>query len=78
MNWTEVDNKLTKKFETKDFSELTAKLNVIAVIADEMDHHPDFKVWGYNKIEFSLSTHTSNSVTEMDYQLAEHINEVFG
>ncbi|MFT4601059.1 MAG: 4a-hydroxytetrahydrobiopterin dehydratase [Arenicella sp.] len=77
MSWIEKDDKLMKTFKAENFSDLTSKLNLIAAIADEMDHHPDFRVWGYNKIEFALSTHTSNSVSDLDHKLAEKIDTVF-
>ena len=77
MVWEVIDNKLRKTFEAKSFSDIASKLLKISIIADQADHHPDFKVWGYNKIEFSLSTHTSNSVTDLDYQLAKEIDMIF-
>lgn len=77
MDWKEENAKLCKEFRAKSFSDLTQKLVNLAAIADGMDHHPDFNVWGYNKIKFSLSTHTTNSVTELDYQLAKEIDGVF-
>ena len=77
MNWKELEGKLVKSFEAKSFSDLITKLNKIAIIADKMDHHPDFKVWGYNKIEFALSNHESNSVTDLDQKLAAEIDSVF-
>lgn len=76
MAWTEENNRLIKEFKLESFSAITAALPKIAEVADSMDHHPDFEVFGYNKIRFSLNTHTSNSVTELDYQLAEKIDQI--
>jgi 4a-hydroxytetrahydrobiopterin dehydratase len=77
MDWKEENNKLCKDFKAISFTDLTQKLIKIAAISDGMDHHPDFKVWGYNKIKFELSTHTSNAVTDLDYRLAKAIDGVF-
>lgn len=77
MNWKEENNKLYKSFKADSFYDLIQKLLQIAELADKMNHHPNFEVWGYNKINFSLSTHTSNTVTKLDYQLAKEIDGVF-
>ena len=52
MKWEEQDSKLTKKFEAKSFSDICEKLNQLAPIANQMDHHPDFEVSGYKYIQF--------------------------
>ncbi len=78
MNWKEEDSKLVRTYELKDFSAVINKLDEVARIANEMNHHPDFKVHGYNKISFELSTHDVNGVTEKDQELANKINNIFG
>lgn len=78
MNWIETNNKLEKEFTLKSFSEIIEKLNQLAVVADELDHHPDFLVHSYKKISFSLCTHSAgNSVTEKDRNLAKRIDAIF-
>jgi 4a-hydroxytetrahydrobiopterin dehydratase len=39
--WQEIDNKLVQEFSFKDFKEAFAFMTRVAVIADEMNHHPD-------------------------------------
>jgi len=42
----------------------------IAIIADKMDHHPEwFNV--YNRVDVTLTTHDAGGVTEKDVTLAE-------
>lgn len=75
--WEETNNKLYKKFQFKDFSEAFAFMTRIALVAEKMDHHPEWKnVW--NTVEIWLSTHDAgDTVTEKDRKLADKIDELF-
>ena len=72
--WQEEDNKLTRKFEFKNFSEAFAFMTRVAMEAEKMDHHPTWtNTW--NKVDISFSTHSAgNKVTEKDHQLAKAID----
>jgi 4a-hydroxytetrahydrobiopterin dehydratase len=72
--WEEIDKKLHKKFKFKNFSEAFAFMTRVAMIAEKMDHHPEWKnVW--NMVEFWLSTHDAGDiVTEKDKKLAAKID----
>lgn len=72
--WTEKDNALTRSFKFKDFSEAFAFMTRVALIAEKMDHHPE---WSnvYNKVEIKLTTHSAGDVvTEKDRKLAKAID----
>ena len=77
MEWTEEENQLVKTFEMDSFSDIINRLDKVAEVANEMEHHPDFKVYGYKHIKFNLSTHDSNSITVKDHLLAKKIDEIF-
>jgi len=78
MTWQEINNKLEKEFVLKSFSEIIEKLNDVKIVANAMNHHPDFCVYGYKKIKFTLCTHDiGNTVTKNDHDLAEKIDEIF-
>ena len=72
--WEEKDNKLYKKFEFADFSEAFGFMTRVALAAEAMNHHPEWKnVW--NRVEFWLSTHDAgDTVTEKDRKLAKKID----
>jgi 4a-hydroxytetrahydrobiopterin dehydratase len=72
--WQETNNKLYKKFQFKDFSEAFAFMTRVAIEAEKMNHHPEWKnVW--NTVEFWLSTHDAGDiVTEKDKKLANKID----
>lgn len=77
MEWKEENNRLVKSFKLKNFKAIIQKLESVSDIADELHHHPDFHVYGYNNIRFELNTHDSNSITDLDYKLAERIDQIF-
>lgn len=74
--WTEKDNKLTKTFEFKDFTEAFGFMAKVAIEAEKMNHHPNWSnVW--NKVSFELTTHDAgNTVTEKDRKLAKIIDKL--
>ena len=74
--WKEENNKLTKTFQFKDFSEAFAFMTRVALAAEKMDHHPN---WSnvYNRVIIELSTHDAgNIVTDKDRKLAALIDKL--
>ncbi|MCZ6522010.1 MAG: 4a-hydroxytetrahydrobiopterin dehydratase [Bacteroidetes bacterium] len=72
--WNEEDNKLKKIFEFKDFVEAFGFMTKVAILAEKMDHHPN---WSnvYNRVTIELSTHDAgNTVTDRDRKLADAID----
>ena len=68
--WTGHQDMITKVFRFEDFAEAFAWMTRIAIIADKMDHHPEwFNV--YNRVDVTLTTHDASGVTEKDRALAE-------
>lgn len=75
--WKEENNKLYRKFQFKDFSEAFAFMTRVALAAEKMDHHPEWKNV-YNTVEVWLSTHDAGDiVTEKDKKLASKIDKLF-
>lgn len=76
--WQEKDNKLCRTFKFNDFSEAFAFMARVALAAEKMDHHPEWKNV-YNTVEIQLSTHDAgNTVTEKDRKLAAAIDRIAG
>lgn len=75
--WQEKNQKLQATFQFKNFREAFAFMTEVAMIAEKMDHHPEWtNVW--NRVDIQLSTHSAgNIVTEKDRVLASAIDEVF-
>jgi len=74
--WQEKNNALYQQFTFKDFSEAFAFMTRVALLAESMNHHPNWSnVW--NKVEIHLSTHDAgNIVTDKDRKLAQRIDEL--
>ncbi|MEQ9402160.1 MAG: 4a-hydroxytetrahydrobiopterin dehydratase [Cyclobacteriaceae bacterium] len=75
--WKEEDNKLKKTFEFKDFIEAFSFMTRVAIVAEKMDHHPN---WSnvYNRVSIELCTHDAgNVVTDNDRKLAKAIDLLF-
>jgi 4a-hydroxytetrahydrobiopterin dehydratase len=76
MNWKEVNNCLEQEFQFRDFSEAFSFMTRVALIAEKMNHHPEWKNV-YNKVTIKLYTHDAgNTVTEKDRKLAAAIDKL--
>ena len=72
--WKEENNTLSRKFTFTNFSEAFGFMTRVALVAEQMNHHPN---WSnvYNVVEIWLSTHDAgNIVTEKDRVLANAID----
>ncbi len=77
INWKNEDNALKATLKFKDFIEAWAFMNQVALIAEKMNHHPD---WSnvYNTVHIKLSTHDAgNTVTEKDVALSKAIDSIY-
>ncbi len=74
--WTEEDDRLRRDLVFKDFSEAFAFMSRVALLAEKMDHHPE---WSnvYNKVTIVLRTHSAgNMVTTKDRAMASAIDRL--
>lgn len=74
--WKEEDNKLKRTFTFKDFSEAFGFMTRVALLAEQMNHHPEWSnVW--NRVSISLCTHDAGGVvTDKDIKLADEIDKL--
>ena len=74
--WSVVNEKLHKEFQFDSFNQAFGFMTRVAIIAEKLDHHPN---WSnvYNKVIIELCTHDAgNVVTERDHQLAKEIDKL--
>ncbi|MDR3525972.1 MAG: 4a-hydroxytetrahydrobiopterin dehydratase [Rhizomicrobium sp.] len=61
---------ITRQFQFADFSEAFAFMTRVALLAEKLDHHPDWSN-SYNKVAVTLSTHDAEGVTALDIEMAK-------
>lgn len=68
---------IQRTYKFKDFNEAFGFMSRVAIMADKLDHHPEwFNV--YNRVEVTLATHDADGVTELDVTLAGFMDTVAG
>ena len=75
--WVDADGRdaITKTFQFKDFGAAFAFMTRIAMIAEKMNHHPEwFNV--YNTVDVVLATHDVGGVSHLDVKLATFMDAV--
>lgn len=61
---------IAREFRFKDFNAAFAFMTRVALLAEKMDHHPEwFNV--YNKLDVTLATHDAGGVTQNDIDMAK-------
>lgn len=70
--FTHTQDHLVGAFTTADFSSAVRLLDAVAVVADELNHHPDVRL-GWGRVEFALTSHDVDGVTVRDVELARRI-----
>jgi 4a-hydroxytetrahydrobiopterin dehydratase len=76
-DWTGSTAKLARSIEFADFPTAVQFVNDIAPRCEELDHHPDLAIrWRWVDVE--LSTHSAGGVTDLDFALAEIVDELAG
>jgi 4a-hydroxytetrahydrobiopterin dehydratase len=66
---------IQKSFKFKDFVEAFDFMSKVAVVSEEMSHHPEwFNV--YNRVDVTLSTHDCSGLSQLDIDLARKMDEI--
>ena len=74
--WTRTTGRdaIKKTYEFNNFNEAFGFMSRIAMMAEKMDHHPEwFNV--YNKVDITLSSHDVNGLSPRDVKLANFIEQ---
>jgi 4a-hydroxytetrahydrobiopterin dehydratase len=73
--WTVANGKLHKEFTFKDFVQAFGFMSSVALIAEGMNHHPD---WAnvYNKVVVDLVTHDLGGISSFDVEFAARVEKL--
>lgn len=74
--WREVPGRdvIARKFEFRDFNEAFGFMTRVALLAERMDHHPEW-VNVYRTVDVRLTTHDAGGLTERDIRMAKAMDE---
>ena len=73
--WSMQNGALRRELRFADFSEAWGFMSRVALVAEKLDHHPDWSnVWA--TVVVSLSTHDAGGVTALDVEFAGRINAI--
>lgn len=66
---------ITRRFVFTDFPEAFGFMARVALIAERMDHHPEWQnVW--NRVDITLTTHDCGGLSARDVTLAQAIDAI--
>ncbi len=75
--WERGEDRIKRTFKFKDFVEAFGWMSSVALVAERMNHHPEWKnVWA--TVEVELSTHDAGGLTELDMKLAAAMDVLAG
>lgn len=75
--WNIKDGRLVKSFKFANFVKAFGFMTQVAIEAEKMNHHPDWRNV-YNNVEVNLVTHDASAITTQDFKLAKIIDTIFG
>lgn len=75
--WRVVEGRLHRELSFKDFGEAFAFMTRVALIAEKLDHHPDWSN-SWNKVTIDIVSHAEGGLTERCFELAARIDKALG
>lgn len=75
--WTAVPGQdaIRKVWKFKSFSEAWGFMSRAALMADKLNHHPDWTN-RYNVVDVTLTTHSAKGLTQLDLDLAKAMDKL--
>ena len=73
--WEVVDGKLHRDLEFANFSEAFGFMARVALVAEKLDHHPDWSN-SWNKVSLDVVSHAAGGITEQCLDFAGRVNKI--
>jgi 4a-hydroxytetrahydrobiopterin dehydratase len=74
-DWSVVDGRLHREVSFANFSEAFAFMTRVALIAEKLDHHPDWSN-SWNRVVIDITSHDKGGITDTCVELATRINQL--
>lgn len=72
--WKISGDSITREYSFDDFKQAFAFMSAVALVAEKMDHHPDWRNV-FNDVNVELTTHDVGGITSSDISLARSMDE---
>jgi 4a-hydroxytetrahydrobiopterin dehydratase len=76
MEWERDGETLVRDLKFDDFAQAMAYVNRVADLAEEVNHHSDILVHGWNRVRLTLTTHSAGTLMDNDYNMARRIDQL--
>jgi len=73
--WDVVEGKLHRTFVFADFSEAFGFMARVALIAEKLNHHPDWSN-SWNRVEIAIVSHDQGGISELCVDFATRVNRL--
>ncbi len=73
--WEITDGKLARDWTFSTFADAILFVNQAALLAEELDHHPDVIDIRFNKVRLELVSHDAGALTTRDLRYAARLDE---
>jgi len=73
-DWRLEGGVIVRDLKVEDFAAALALVQRVGEAAEAANHHPDILVHGWNKVRFTLMTHSAGGLTDADLRLAGQID----
>ena len=71
--WEVVDERLVRTFTFGNFSEAFGFMTRVALVAEKLDHHPDWEN-SWNRVVIAITSHAEGGITDTCVELATRVN----
>ena len=75
--WDTGDDRLHREFEFADFSEAFGFMTRVALIAEKLNHHPDWSN-SWNRVVIDITSHDQGGITDLCVDFATRVNRLVG
>jgi 4a-hydroxytetrahydrobiopterin dehydratase len=75
--WEVVDDHLHRELQFADFNEAFGFMARVALVAEKLDHHPDWSN-SWNTVTVDVMSHQAGGITDTCVELATRVNAILG